>query len=673
MKRSAAIASGLALLVTVIANGCGSPRPGGFASDGGTDSTTTDAVGSADAPMFGNDSSLREAGLSEASLANDGAPDVEGGACLPGDAGPAPYPQRCVTPTDNECDGPTDTALAALGVGAALLNHASGNGFDDDCDGFVDEGCTCPGNGQTEPCYLVPATQVDPATRLPVGWCTLNAKGSLDCAGPEFPTWSGVCRGAAPPYAHDVCAPGDFNCDGAPENSDQVSCSCMANVVACPTGAITEQPYPDPTNLPIVDGSQWITAASERASATHWSWTVIGGDCDNVLPNPTFAIYASADSTAGGRVGIRTPVVFNPGAMPARYVAMAGQPLVSIQAAAYGNGIAGSQIYPAFGLSGDYVVQGEWDLGGTHYVCTQKVQVRAPGIRAEACWDTVGGQEVNTPAGNDLDLHMTRLQGVTCPTKGWDSTCMQGATFEDCYWDTPAGCRDDSAVPPGWGYADSPPAACLGWSSRRHAVDNQFYFQGCTNPRLDKDNVTCDKTITDPTAQGTMVGTNVFCGPENINLDNPNDGDAFAVAVNHYNNHGGTPDARVHVNLYCNGERVLSAGYDPLTGQTTNPLLNNPGQDASGDYWEVGTITVHAADAGSITCDVATVPSNHADQARDGVTSPTSLGNELCVDSTASQANPAYNYKSHAFVEHQPLQGGTNGGIAATAAGFCKH
>src|SRR5208337_2707418 len=111
-------------------------------------------------------------------------------------------------------------------------------------------------------------------------------------------------------------------------------------------------------------------------------------------------------------------------------------------------------------------------------------------------------------------------------------------------------------------------------------------------PRLDKDNVTCDKTITDPTVEGSMVGTSVFCGPENINLDNPNDGDAFAVAVNHYNNHGGTPNARVHVNLYCNGERVLSAGYDPVTGQTKNPLLNKPGQDATGDYWEVGTITV---------------------------------------------------------------------------------
>jgi hypothetical protein len=306
-------------------------------------------------------------------------------------------------------------------------------------------------------------------------------------------------------------------------------------------------------------------------------------------------------------------------------------------------------------------------------VCTQKVQVRAPGIRAEACWDTVGGEEATTPAGNDLDLHLARLQGVTCPTKGWDTTCPQGQTYEDCYWNTPAGCRDDSSTPPGWGYADSATTACLGWSSRRHAVDNLFYFQACTNPRLDKDNITCDKTVTDPTSVGTLVGTGQFCGPENINLDNPNDGDAFAVAVNHYGNHGGTSSARVHVALYCNGQRVLSAGYDPVTMQTTNPLLNNPGQDRTGDYWEVGTIKVHGGDAGTITCDVATVPSNHADQVRDGVTSPTSLGNQLCVDSTMSNANPAYNYTSHAFIEHQPLQGGTNGGIPSAAPGFCKH
>jgi hypothetical protein len=67
------------------------------------------------------------------------------------DAGPPPYPQRCVAMTDNECDGNTDHVLQTLGVSASLFNGSGGNGFDDDCDGQVDEGCPCSANGLTKP------------------------------------------------------------------------------------------------------------------------------------------------------------------------------------------------------------------------------------------------------------------------------------------------------------------------------------------------------------------------------------------------------------------------------------------------------------------------------------------------------------------------------------------
>ena len=579
-----------------------------------------------------------------------------------------------MTNTGNECDGPTDMALSALGVPSALLNGTSGNGFDDNCNGLVDEGCGCPSNGQTKDCYLVPATQIDPATRAPVGWCTTNSLGSVDCAGTEFPTWSGVCRGASPPYAHDICAPGDFNCDGVQENDPLLDCACGQNIVTCPTAIVTEQPYPDPTSLPAVDGAQWLSSAATLAATTNWSWTVVGGDCDNVLPNPTFALYAGPDSTTATRIGLRVPVVYSTTASPPRYVATMGAPLVSIQAAAFGNGPQGATVYPAFGLSGDYLVQGEWDFEGQHYACVQKVQVRAPGVRAELCWDTVGGTEATSPAGNDLDLHFLRLQGVTCPTKGWDTTCPQGQTYEDCYWNFVSGCRSESTTPPAWGYADSPASACIGWSSKRVPVDPSMGdYQGCTNPRLDKDDSECDKTVTDPTAIGTMAGFNAFCGPENINLDDPNDGDRFAIAVNDYANHGGTTNAHPHVNVYCNGARILSAGYNPLTKQTSFPLMNNPGLDKTGDYWEVGTVSVQVGDGGAIACSVATVPSHHADQVRDGVTNPTSAGNALCVDSTMSGAIPPVDYASHALIEDVAVQGGMDGGIPAGAAGFCKH
>jgi hypothetical protein len=61
------------------------------------------------------------------------------------------------------------------------------------------------------------------------------------------------------------------------------------------------------------------------------------------------------------------------------------------------------------------------------------------------------------------------------------------------------------------------------------------------------------------------------------------------------------------------------------------------------------------------------VPSHHPDPTRDGT------GNQICVDSTMSSATPPYNYTSHAFIEHAALQGGANGSIPATVAGFCKH
>ncbi len=655
--RLACLAAALFAAISFLIACSGATKDGFTDADSGNaggDATANDAMGPGDQPdaTLGDFDSGTGPGPGDGSLFSDASPDVSTDGCVAGEAGPPPYPQKCTGPTANECDGVTDTSLQGLGVSAALLNGTSGNGYDDDCDGLVDEGCTCPGSGTTRDCYLVPASQIDPATKAAVGWCATNAKGSLDCAGNEFPKWSGTCRGAQPPYRHDVCATGDFNCDGLQENSDVQDCQCKIGQVQCPTAAVTYQPYPNPQNLALLDGTQWITNPASRTTTTNWTWTVIGGDCDNVLPHPTYALYNNKDSTTvGARKGTRTAVSLDNLQNPPRYVATAGQPLMSIQAVAYGNGIPGGQIYPAFGLSGDYLVQGEWDMGGQHYVCTQKVQVRAPGVRAELCWDTVGGD--NGSQGNDIDLHFARLQGVSCAKQGWDTICSAGNTYQDCWYSGASGCRDGSGNPPGWGYTDSASTACLGWSSRRAAGT-----QGCTNPRLDRDNVTCDRGIDDP-------ASGAFCGPENINLDNPKDGDAFVVGVNHYGNNSGTSAAKSHVNIYCNGERVLSSGYNPVTGQSF-PVLSTPGNEASGDWWTVATVRTHVT-AGQITsCDVAAVSPHHVDPARDG---------SVCVDSTAN-TTPApyqYNYVNHQFIDHAALQGGVSGGLPATPAAWCKH
>jgi hypothetical protein len=308
--------------------------------------------------------------------------------------------------------------------------------------------------------------------------------------------------------------------------------------------------------------------------------------------------------------------------------------------------VAGGQIYPAFSLSGDYIVQGEFDIGAQHYVCTQKVAVRGPGLRAELCWDTVGN--------NDVDIHFARLQGATCSTHGWDTSCPVGNTDEDCYYNIGSGCPNGGD--PAWGYTSSPNSACSGWGSKRGPLST------CTNPRLDLDNISCVRADPDPTHIG------LFCGPENINLDNPNDGDAFAVGVNFYN---GT-SAHPHVDLYCNGQRVLTTGYNPVSGQTSVPLLSLSGLDSTGDFWNVATVLAHVANGQLTSCDINTIPSHHADPTRDGVVAGGGSA-PLCVESTMNGSSPSFSYSSHQFVDPGSQQGLAAGVIPGAPAQWCKH
>jgi hypothetical protein len=639
--------------------GGGDAVGGGSAGSGGGDF----GGGTAGGDPFAEDSGVFDAGVVP----------YDGG-CGPIMAGNPPYPRECAPGTTNECGGAADTFLSSRGVTGPRLNGNQGNGFDDDCDGLVDEGCSCPAGGTTKDCYLVPATQVNPATNQPVGWCTANARGSLDCAGTELTQWSGVCRGAQRPQVYDSCAPGDFDCDGLSGNNQVAGCNC-ATEVECPTAPLVLAPYPSPTALPRIDGTAWIKDAAQRPMAQGWTWTVLGGDCDNVLPHPTFALYSQTNATAAGaRIGSRTPVRFDMASMPNRYVPAAGQPLIALQAAR-GNAPGAGVVFPAFGLSGDYLVQGEFTLNGQRYVCTQRVEVRAPGIRAELCWDTVGRSVGG--GGNDIDLHVARLQGTNCgANQGWNDLCATPAggiltppILQDCYWDRASGCRAESSQAPRWGYPDSASTACQGWSSKRAAGP-----RGCTNPRLDRDNIQCDRSITDPTAIGDEIsGAGAFCGPENINLDNPNNGDTFVIGVNHFQNAGGPSEARPHVNVYCNGRRVLSIGYNPATMQQW-PVLRTEGADSNGDHWTAALVRANVTQGNLTSCDVTPIPSRNADPTRDGPPGPMG-GNGLCVDSrmNATPAPNQFSFTSKRFLERVPVQGPTVGGVPAMATQWCKH
>ncbi|MCC6645875.1 MAG: hypothetical protein IT374_09930 [Polyangiaceae bacterium] len=591
----------------------------------------------------------------------DATPDVGGDSgCVVGTPpGPGPIAHTCKPDTKNECDGTADS-------NPSIPNGKTGNGFDDDCDGQVDEGCECDDAhppGTTRDCYLVPASQVDASTSLPVGWCKENAKGTVAClstGGGEFGTrvWDGYCKGAQQPFADDACGLGDFDCDGKDQNPKSQDCSCQEITVTCPTEPVVISPFPyaddlekkkpnpfDPKpNEPfIVDGWQWISN-NQGVKATNWKWTVTGGDCDNILPHTTFGIYNGKNTTTTAkRKGTEVNNLGSNGKQK-------GIVLGPINDA--------HQIWPAFSLSGDYVIQGEFDIDGKHHSCTMQVRVRAPGVRAEMCWDMGASVAALGLTTTDVDLHFARLQGTTCAGKhGWFDSCGDAPKSDDCNYTCASGCRTgnksfclgEPAPPPGWGYPPSKAESCHGWGSLREPA------QSCDNPRLDADNLGCNVNKFDPVAGG-LPGQG-FCGPENINLDNPNVGDRFLVGVHYY---GGDTEVHPHVNLYCNGERKLSVGYDP----TANPPATFPrlkksfGEVAKywdGDFWEVATVKWTG---GADPCAIEPVKSKTPKPDQDGSTS-------LCVDT--NQMNKANSTASDRWL-FTP-----GGNVPATAADACWH
>jgi len=370
-----------------------------------------------------------------------------------------------------------------------------------------------------------------------------------------------------------------------------------------------------------------------------------GGDCDNILPHTTFGMFAT-NKAAGAPLGSE---VKNLGASTKEHGRVVTAPTLT------------SSFFPAFSLSGDYIVTGEFDLRGQHYSCTQKVEVRAPGLRAEGCWDTVS-------SGVDLDLHMVKVNGFTCGAgtkKGWAGTCTNAAgddLGEDCYY---ANCTSESSSPPSW-YSPATTNTCVGWGSKAQG--------NCFNPRLDVDTNgggACAALQPDPGAVDGTSPLGTFCSPENINIDEPGEGDKFAVSLRYF---AGSLSSKGHVNIYCNGARVLSAGYNPLSGSDF-PHLKTAGGDSDGDMWKVALITTHLgggdagaeagadADAGTgtgtgtaggITCDVVPTASKVADAVRDGSSS-------LCVDN-----NPKDGVNSVTWLT-------SGGGTPATANNLCFH
>lgn len=210
-------------------------------------------------------------------------------------------------------------------------------------------------------------------------------------------------------------------------------------------------------------------------------------------------------------------------------------------------------------VSGDYrVTLRILDDKGTTYACSWVVSALGDGLRVELVWDTFGTV--------DMDLHLLR-----------DVPGARFCSADDCYF---VNCRTNPvSLPPGvpppapldWGYARSPGESC-----GRNAGET------CPNPRLDIDN--------------TGRGASRF-DPENINLDNPRDGDRFRVMVHHFS--GDAPTSSV-VSIYCGGALQAVFGEAP-----DRAVTSAGGSRCRGQTWRVADVTMHVdAGTGGTTCTV---------------------------------------------------------------------
>ncbi|MBX3268716.1 MAG: hypothetical protein KF729_00560 [Sandaracinaceae bacterium] len=231
-------------------------------------------------------------------------------------------------------------------------------------------------------------------------------------------------------------------------------------------------------------------------------------------------------------------------------------------------------------LSGDYRVTLRVLVpGGERLACSWLVHVEGPGLRVEMCYP-----ESET---EDLDLFLHRPDDTTDWYPSARATAHQPLPEASCGWhNCEATLRMPShpvtGAPVGradWGYPPTPLERC-----ENGPLGDAWRALGeCANPRLDIDN---------NLSEGIGV-------PENVNVDNPRDGETFRIMVQSFT--GGL--TRPVVNVYCGGRRVATFGRAPDEVR----LFRGPsGNRSIGAMWRVADVTV-AVDPSSgetIGCDV---------------------------------------------------------------------
>ncbi len=230
------------------------------------------------------------------------------------------------------CDGGIPsaqcTATASDKCSAVELcgTDGHGNGLDDNCDGKVDDVCSCT-SGAVQKCAL------GPPGRRGIGACT---DGQQTCAGGEIAFW-GPCTGGIGVHP-EACDAVDNDCDGC---ADEDLC-CDAQLI-CPTSVPDALPFSDVT----YKGTQLFTGTGVK-----WSWKVSGGPCDRLFATTTGSPATQSFTVTGGDTS--TPKV---------HFTLSGDYTVSLEVT---------------------------DNDGKTWTCGFVQHVAGPGVRFELCWDTTG-------------------------------------------------------------------------------------------------------------------------------------------------------------------------------------------------------------------------------------------------------------------------------------------
>ena len=264
----------------------------------------------------------------------------------------------------------------------------------------------------------------------------------------------------------------------------------------------------------FIDGTKMYDPAGEYndKDTVIWEWTLSEGPCDKVFEQPSYQLKGAKTLEGLSGDGVNETKI---------------------------SGVGFSQFKAQFKLSGNYSLHLKVTRAdGQYYECDKEIKVLSNGLRVELCW------KENKAV--DVDLHL----GKNDATTAWDSS--SDCYFWDCKGDKQYGSISDNSNYnwdrfSDWGYADS-----------LDTPNKDGKKTTLKNPRLDLDNIKNGKI------------------PENINLDNPKDGDTFRVLVHYYS---GSGDAHPVVNVYCGGTPKGTYGFYPL------PEVQN--FNSSDDTWKV--------------------------------------------------------------------------------------